>query len=65
MTLRRAADLVGGEQQLALRLKVKRSHLSLWVRGLCRPPADVFLLAVDLVTESEISALGDREVQRD
>jgi hypothetical protein len=44
---------VGGEQQLALRLKVKPSHLSIWLRGLFEPPADVFLRAVDLVTEND------------
>lgn len=52
-TLRRAADIVGGERQLALRLKVNPSHLSIWLRGLCEPPADVFLGAVDLVTEND------------
>jgi hypothetical protein len=57
-TLRRAADIVGGELQLGLRLKVKPSHLSLWLRGFCRPPVDVFLRAVDLVTENELSTLA-------
>lgn len=57
-TLRRAVDIVGGEQHLALRLKVKPSHLSLWLRGLCQPPTDVFLRAVDLVTENDISVLA-------
>jgi hypothetical protein len=52
-TLRRAVDIVGGEHQLALRLKVKPNHLSLWLRGLCEPPVDVFLRAVDLVTEND------------
>jgi DNA-binding transcriptional regulator YdaS (Cro superfamily) len=50
-TLRRAAALVGGEQELALRLKVTPSHLVLWMAGAAVPPADVFLRAVDIVMD--------------
>jgi DNA-binding transcriptional regulator YdaS (Cro superfamily) len=50
-TLRRAATLVGGEQALALRIKVTPSHLALWLAGAGEPPADVFLRAVDIVME--------------
>ena len=50
-TLRRAAALVGGEQELALRLKVTPSHLVLWMAGAEMPPADVFLRAVDIVMD--------------
>lgn len=50
-TLRRARDVVGGEQQLALRLQVTPSHLALWLGGVETPPADVFLRAVDIVME--------------
>jgi DNA-binding transcriptional regulator YdaS (Cro superfamily) len=31
-TLRRAAEIVGGEQELALRLKVTPRHLHLWLK---------------------------------
>lgn len=57
-TLRRAAEIVGGEQPLALRLKVTPSHLSLWLGGLAEPPGDIFLRAVDLVLEEDISSLA-------
>jgi hypothetical protein len=50
-TLRRAAALVGGEQELALRLKVTPSHLVLWMAGAEVPPMDVFLHAVDIVMD--------------
>ena len=56
-TLKRAAEIVGGEQQLALKLKVTPSHLALWLEGLATPPGDVFLRAVDLVTDDELSRL--------
>jgi DNA-binding transcriptional regulator YdaS (Cro superfamily) len=50
-TLRRAAELVGGAQELALRLKVTPSHLALWLAGSETPPAEVFLRAVDIVMD--------------
>jgi DNA-binding transcriptional regulator YdaS (Cro superfamily) len=50
-TLRRAAALVGGEQELALRIQVTPSHLILWLAGVAVPPPDVFLRAVDIVMD--------------
>ena len=55
-TLVRAAEIVGGAQELAFRLKVTPSHLSLWMGGLEPCPGYVFLKAVDLVLEREIAA---------
>ena len=54
-TLARAAEIVGGAQELAFRLKVTPSHLSLWMGGLEPCPGHVFLMAVDLVLEREIA----------
>ena len=56
-TLRRAADIVGGEQSLALHLKVTPSHLALWLKGLEEPTTEAFLRAVDLVSAHEIAQL--------
>lgn len=53
-TLKRAAEILGGEEQLALRLKVTPSHLALWIAGKEPPPARVFLDAVDVVTEADL-----------
>jgi hypothetical protein len=52
-TLRRAADLLGSEEKLALRLNVTPSHLALWIKDVAATPADVFLRAVDIITEHE------------
>ena len=52
-TLERAVEIEGGEQALALRLKVTPSHLALWIQGIERPPVEVFLRAVDLVTDRQ------------
>jgi hypothetical protein len=57
-TLRRAVQIAGGEQQLAFRLKVVPSHLSLWLAGLAEPPGHIFLRAVDLVTENDLAQLS-------
>jgi hypothetical protein len=54
-TLARAAEILGGTTELAFRLKVTPSHLSLWLGGLEPCPANVFLQAVDLVLERQSS----------
>jgi DNA-binding transcriptional regulator YdaS (Cro superfamily) len=59
-TLRRAAELVGGEQPLALRLRVTPSHLALWLKGLAVPPGDIFLRAADIVGEHELQTLSKK-----
>jgi hypothetical protein len=48
-TLQRAAEIMGGEVQLALHLGITPSHLALWIRGLADTPDSVFLKAVDIV----------------
>ena len=50
-TLMRAAQIVGGPQELAFKLKVTPSHLALWMSGAEPCPPNVFLQAVDLVLE--------------
>ena len=56
-TLERAAQIAGGEQALALQLKITPSHLALWLRGLEEPTTEAFLRAVDLVSEHELAQL--------
>jgi hypothetical protein len=50
-TLMRAAQIVGGAEALAHRLRVTPSHLALWMSGAEPCPPNVFLHAVDLVLE--------------
>jgi hypothetical protein len=61
-TLKRAAHLVGGEQKLAIHLGVTPSHLALWLAGVEPTPPQIFLLAVDLVTEDERTRLTASEL---
>jgi DNA-binding transcriptional regulator YdaS (Cro superfamily) len=63
-TLQRAAELVGGEEALARRLKVTPSHLALWLQGIATPPCDVFLRAADIVSEDEIQRLTSKSDHR-
>lgn len=62
-TLERAAQIVGGEQALALHLKVTPSHLALWLKGLEEPTTEAFLRAVDLVSEHEVAQLPQARPQ--
>jgi len=57
-TLQRAADLVGGEEELAHRLEVVPSHLALWISETVSPPDDVFLKAADIVTGHSLRQLA-------
>lgn len=52
-TLKRAAQLVGGLEQLAYRLDVTPSHLALWVAATEPTPPNIFLKAVDLIQEHD------------
>jgi hypothetical protein len=54
-TLMRAAEIVGGPLELAFKLKVTPSHLSLWLGALEPCPSHIFLKAVDLVLERDLA----------
>jgi hypothetical protein len=51
--LKRAAEILGGRAQLAVHLRVVPSHLELWIDGTEPTPPDIFLKAVDLISEHE------------
>ncbi len=50
-TLRRAMQILGGEQQLADRLRVPAAELREWLAGSERPPMPYLLVAVEVVEE--------------
>jgi DNA-binding transcriptional regulator YdaS (Cro superfamily) len=60
-TLTRAAEIVGGEDELARRLRVVPRRLSLWIRGVVAPPGDVFLIAADIVSEHGFQELSTKQ----
>jgi hypothetical protein len=49
-TLKRAASLSGGVEALARLLHVKADDLAQWIAGGSRPPQDIFLAALDIVS---------------
>ncbi|HEY9532650.1 MAG TPA: hypothetical protein VIQ55_14760 [Burkholderiales bacterium] len=49
-TLRQAAEVVGGEENLAAALKIAPDALRPWLQGEESPPIEVHLAALDLVT---------------
>lgn len=66
-TLIRAAEILGGLDQLSAYLTVPRANLLAWMAGAGEPPLPPFLLAVDVVLEdSETYGVGGRrEAQRE
>ena len=59
--LRRAAEIVGGEAELAALLCVDSHRLRLWLTGRASTPTEVLNEAVDLVVEDDIArAAQDR-----
>jgi hypothetical protein len=48
--LRRAAEILGGQDKLREHLNVAMRELSAWLAGAAKPPLDVFLKAVDIIS---------------
>ena len=49
----RAAELLGGPQELATRLGVSQPMVRAWMSGFVRPPDSHFFRLVDLLGESD------------
>jgi len=56
-TLRRSAEIVGGEDVLANRLGVSRNQLAIWINDLVTPPSAIFIIAADIVGQYELDEL--------
>ena len=59
-TLKRASAVAGGPLPLRRYLKVSAAALALWMSGAVATPTDVFLKAVDLLYERDITELKSR-----
>ena len=57
-TLARAAQIVGGAAALADRLRVAPEGLHIWLSGKAEPPARVFLEAVDILVQFQLTLLS-------
>src|SRR4051812_28661166 len=49
--LNRAAEMLGGPDRLREYLRVPARQLALWLSGAEKPPVDVFLKVVDLISD--------------
>lgn len=62
--VRRAAEIVGGIEQLAKRLGVSQARVWNWLDGTESPSQDSFLRAVDIVLEHDLPKdPGGRKVE--
>jgi DNA-binding transcriptional regulator YdaS (Cro superfamily) len=52
-TLKRAAEIVGGTEELAFYLRVVPSHLALWIAGAEPTPPYIFLQAEALISQHD------------
>lgn len=59
-TLRRAAEITGGVEQLASRLGVRSEDLVHWLQGTKQVPQEIFLRAVDIVVAHDVSTISGR-----
>lgn len=55
--MERAAQICGGADVLAARLGVPVPQVRLWIEGVEPCPGDVFLAVVDLLVDSDLSAI--------
>lgn len=53
--LRAAVDILGGEKELADRLRVDSKDLHAWVEGRAAPPLGAFLEALDVIAAGPYS----------
>ena len=51
--LQRAAELLGGTEQLRAYLRVPMRQLQAWMQGKSRPPDAVFLRVVDVLAKED------------
>ena len=47
--LKRAAEIAGGEDQLAQRLNVRPEDVREWVQGKATAPAGIYIMALDIL----------------
>ena len=60
-TLQKAAELSGGQKQLARTLRVPLAELEKWIAGEDTPPMSVFLKAIDFVLDETPSPAAGSE----
>jgi len=57
--LKKAAELLGGREQLAKLLQVPAAEIDRWIADQRKPPREVFLRIVDLILDESRSGSSD------
>ena len=53
--LRKAAELIGGREQLARILQVSPAQIEIWIADEAKPPREIFLRIVDIILDETAS----------
>lgn len=56
--LQKAAELLGGRDQLSRALQVPKAAIDQWIAGEGKPPREVFLRVVDLILDESAPGAG-------
>ena len=64
-TLRRAAEIAGGVEQLGAQLGVRGDDLAYWLQGAKPVPQEIFLQAVDIVVADDVKEMSGRHPNLD
>jgi hypothetical protein len=59
-TVRRAAEIVGGVEGLAVQLEVRHEFIKKWMEGQLPVPQKIFLRCVDIVNAHQIKEISGR-----
>lgn len=57
--MRRAAELLGGRDNLARALQVSLAEIERWLSGERKPPRELFLRVVDIIIDDGAAAQGE------
>jgi hypothetical protein len=59
-TLKRAAEIAGGVEELSAQLGVRGDDLAYWLQGTKPVPQEIFLRAVDIVVAHDVKEMSGR-----
>ena len=59
-TLKRAAEIAGGVEQLGAELGVRSDDLAYWLQGTKPVPQEIFLRAVDMVVAHDVTQISGK-----
>lgn len=60
--LKRAAEIVGGVNELGAQLDIPTEELANWLQGTKRIPQEVFLRAVDIVVAYDVTQISGKHL---